>query len=201
MDNQQATPTEAEIAWMAGILEGEGSLTMAPQHTGKEKSDRYLKIAVHIQIYNTDAGIIWKVAEIIEKLGITPHITEREQKALQMEGRPAYLTKDSLLTLRLGKVREALRFLEAVRPWMFGDKGKRADLMLKFLRRRISALSHRGHNGQQGGFRPSYDAEDWRTLKEFLALGGRSTKHEVVERVLNEYEQRARDNPQFVELA
>lgn len=195
MDNQQATPTEPEIAWLAGILEGEGTLTMAPQHTGKTGDDRYLKIAVCINIYNTDAGIIGKAVEVIEKMGINPHLKEREQKPLQMVGRPGYLNKDSLFTVRIRKLREGLTFLEALRPWLFGDKAKRADLILKFIRRRLSVVEGAGHKGQQGGFRPSYDAEDWRTMKEFLALGGRSTKHELVERVLNEYEQRVATNP------
>jgi hypothetical protein len=191
MDNQQATPTEAEIAWLAGIIEGEGSLTMAPQPTGKKGDDRYQKIAFHIVIYNTDGGIVLKAVEIIEGLGIFPHIMERKQKMLQMEGRPGYLTKDSLFTLKIMKIRDALVLLEAVRPWLFGDKGKRADIILKFIRRRIQVLSDAGHNGMQGGYRPSYDVEDWKIMKEFLDLGGRSTKMPLVERVLNEYERRA----------
>ncbi len=195
MDDQQATPTEAEIAWLAGIMEGEGSLTMAPQHTGKAKDDRYLKIAVHIVIYNTDAGIICKVIEIMEKLGISPHLMERQQKTLQMEGRPGYLTKDSLFTVKVMKLRQGLELLDRLRPWLFGDKGKRADLIMKFMRRRLSVVEKAGHYGTQGGYRPSYDVVDWQTMREFLQLGGRSTKVDLVERVLNEYEQSARANP------
>ena len=200
MDNRQATPTEPEIAWLAGILEGEGTLTMAPQRTGKAGDDRYLKIAVHISIYNTDAGIILKAAEIVEKMGISPHIKEREQKPLQIEGRPGYLTKDSLFIVRIRKLREALTFLEAIRPWLFGDKAKRADLILKFIRRRVAVIEGAGHNGTQGGFRPSYDVHDWQTMSEFLALGGRSTKNDLVARVLNEFEQRAPANSVISEL-
>jgi len=193
MDNQQATPTEAEIAWLAGILEGEGSLSLAPQKTGDKKDDRYHKLAVHIVIYNTDGGIIGKVVEIMEKMGVSHHISERQQKPLQMEGRPSYLTRDSLFTVKVQRVRPSLHFLETLRPWLFGDKGKRVDLMLKFLRRRIDTLNECGHSGTQGGFRAPYDVEDWQIAKEFLELGGRSTKMPLVERVLNEYEQRARE--------
>jgi hypothetical protein len=112
-----------------------------------------------------------------------------------MIGRPDYLTKDSLFTVKIMKLREAEHLLGTLRPWLFGDKANRADIMLKFLRRRIASLTGVGHNGMHGGFRPGYDAEDWRTLKEFMSLGGRSTKMSFVEGVLNEFEQRIAEGP------
>ena len=192
MDNQQATPTEAEIAWLAGILEGEGSLTLAPQPTGP-KGSGYLKIAFHVMIYNTDGGIIRKVVEIMGRLGIDPHIKERAQKPLQMEGRPGYLNRDTMFIVRIRTLDDIVKFLTPLRPWLFGDKGARADLILQFVSKRINKI--RG-TYRKGPTTP-YDAEDWQTVKQFLELGGRSTKMPVVERVLNEHEQRARREPRF----
>ncbi|MFC9963614.1 hypothetical protein ACFVH4_05135 [Nocardia ignorata] len=52
-------PTEAETAWLAGLLEGEGSFAMIKCHVGG-KVYRYPKIVVNM----TDRDIISRVADL-----------------------------------------------------------------------------------------------------------------------------------------
>lgn len=189
MDNQQATPTEAEIAWLGGIITGEGTLSMAPQKTGK--GTKYHKISIVVRIYNSDAGIILKALDILEKLGINPHLTEREQKPLQLEGRDAYTSRNPMLTLQTNLLGPAQRLLRAVQPWLAGEKAKRAELMLRYLDRRLSMIEARAAKTVAtggGGFKVPYDAEDWQICSDFLELT-KSTKKAFVAGVLNEYEQ------------
>lgn len=200
MDDQQATPTEAEIAWLGGIIEGEGTLSLAPQRTGKpsvKTGEQYHKIHVVVRLYNSDAGIILKALEIMERLGVNPHMTEREQKPLQLEGRDAYTSRNSMITLHVGLMAPAQRLLRAIRPWLFGEKSKRADIMLRFLDQRLDKIEQRKARkvtSGGGGWKVPYDESDWKLCAEFMELT-RSTKKVFVAGVLNEYEQSALDNP------
>jgi hypothetical protein len=195
MGNQQATPTEGEIAWLGGIIEGEGTLSLAPTRTGGtgRNGQQYHKIVVMVRLYNSDAGIILKALEIMEKIGINPHLSEREQKPLQLVGREAYRSQNSMITLHIGLMEPARRLLRTIQPWLFGEKSKRAEIMLRFLDRRLTMIEAKGakasSGGPQGGWKVPYDEEDWKLCSEFLGLT-RSTKKEFVAGVLNEYEQR-----------
>jgi len=146
-----------------------------------------------VRLYNSDAGIILKALEIMEKIGVSPHICEREQKPLQLAGREAYRSQNSMITLHIGLMAPAQLLLQTIRPWLFGEKAKRADIMLRFLDRRLQMIEDRGarksSSGPQGGWKIPYDEEDWKLCSEFLGLT-RSTKKEFVAGVLNEYEQR-----------
>ena len=48
-ENQQGTPTEAEIAWLGGIIEGEGSV-MLSCFVRDERAKP--KVGVEIKLYN-----------------------------------------------------------------------------------------------------------------------------------------------------
>lgn len=196
MADQQATPTEGEIAWLGGIIEGEGTLSLAPTKAGSigKNGKHYHRIMVIVRLYNSDAGIILKALEIMEKVGVHPHMSEREQKPLQLVGREAYRSQNSMITLHIGLIGPAQRLLQTIQPWLFGEKAKRAAIMLRFLDRRIARIEAKGarksSGGPQGGWKIPYDEEDWKLCSEFLDLT-RSTKKDFVAGVLNEYEQRA----------
>ena len=52
---------EADIAWLAGIIDGEGNIHMG-KHLGGNKGKRYLDIKVRVS--NTDMRMIKKISEI-----------------------------------------------------------------------------------------------------------------------------------------
>lgn len=182
-DNRQATSTEMEIAWLAGIIEGEGTLMMG---LWQRETNRKPKIGLQVKIYNSDAGIIRKCAEILETLTVGFHLKEREMPAVRRpDGEGSYRANAPMLTLTVSKLEHVHRILTAIQPWLFGEKASRAILMLKFLERRFVKFEDNSM-----GKRAPYDADDLRVVLQFC----RGTKRgdvEAVERVLNELEQSA----------
>ena len=144
------------------------------------------KVGLQVKIYNSDAGIILKCADIIERMSIGFHLNEREQKPmLKADGAGEYRSIDPMLTLTVSALDHVRRILVAIRPWLFGGKATRADLMLKFLERRFAKFED-----ESMGKRAPYDAGDIRLVLQFVKNGKRGDL-KAVERVLNELEQNA----------
>ena len=180
-DNQQATPSKCEIAWLAGLIEGDGTLALSVhERRGHEGSNP--KISVLVRIYNTDAAIIKKCTEILDKLGVGCHIEEREMKPLlKPDGNGAYHSPDPMLAVSVKKFDGMLTLMNKLRPWLFGDKAPRADLILKFLTRRLAYIEKEGN----GNTRIAYQREDLETVREFYGLTRKSLNLNL-ERVLND---------------
>lgn len=177
VDNQQATPSEAEIAWLAGIIEGEGSLGL---NASKRKDRSSVKIHVVVRIYNTDAGIISKCVEILKGLNVGHYIQERNLgPTLKINGKD-YKARDPILEIQVKKFQDAYILLQKIRPWMFGDKHLRASLMLQFLERRLERI-----NKFQGNTRIPYNKGDLAPVKKFYELTQVKRNREL-ERVLND---------------
>ena len=182
-DNQQPTPTEGEIAWLAGIIEGEGTLIMSLWQRN-EREGQKPKVGLQVKIYNSDAGIILQASSILERLAVGFHLKERDMPPMLKPGGDGYYAPSApMLTLTVSKLSAVAAILQAIRPWLYGDKAARADLMLKFLKRRFSKFED-----ESMGKRAPYDAGDIRLVLKF-AQSGRRADTRTVERVLNELEQ------------
>lgn len=183
-DNQQATPTEGEVAWLAGIIEGEGTLCMSMWSRASYAVDRRPKIGLQVKIYNSDAGIIRKAASILELLAVGFHLKERDMPPMaKAGGEGEYAPTAPMLTLTISKLSAVNHVLKTIRPWLFGEKSARADLMLQFLERRFAK-----YETKSMGKRAAYDAGDVRLVLAFVKNGRRGDV-KTVERVLNELEQ------------
>lgn len=122
MGNQQAT--QAEIGWLAGIIDGEGHIGISRQ--GTKKGDA---IKMDLQIVNTDYGLIQKVLVVIEKLGVNPHIRERTHNKA---------TWATNWVVTVGKMAHVKRILDATKEHLTGLKREKAELMLALIESRMT---------------------------------------------------------------
>lgn len=185
-DNQQATPTDAEVAWLAGLIEGEGSLMLTAWARDEKGAPHSLKVSANIVLYNTDGGIIEQALNVLEALQIPFYVKEREQKPMMRPGGGHYMPTAPMLSVLVKTMPGALRLLQRLSPWLYGEKAARARIMIRFLERRLAKIV-----ANDGNYRNvKMDAEDLRCVSEFYGLtkAGRSP---AVERVLNELERHA----------
>ena len=184
MGNQQGTLTDGELGWLAGIIEGEGSITMNVRKK-HWKGWNGIGIDITVCVSNTHGRILERVADLLFRLTDShPHINEFAKSPVYKSDGTTYLNpKTSIMNISVGRMTDILKVLHAIMPHMVGEKVGRARLMISFIERR---LERKGDHAVRNG--PSwYDAYDWETVAEFYRIKNKPLPPEV-QGLLNEYE-------------
>jgi len=184
-ENQQKTPTESEIAWLAGVIECDGSV-MLSAHCRKECPQAMPKVGVEIKFYNTDAGLIAKVVDILERLGVGHYIVNRPQNLMEMSNGSVYGAKKDMLAVVVKRLTAAYKLSKILEPWMFGEKGHRLRLMIQFLARRHKKTGFSNTGSAKSG---EYDRGDIELIQLFYKdfVKKPSVNKDLVEGLLRDY--------------
>jgi len=155
MRNQQETMdiSEADIGWLAGIIDGEGSVSLA---FGFVRNGRLNNMSPRVEIGNTDKELVEKFVRLVKALGGGIYMSLKKEsnqsklvKAKKGRGfKPLYYAK-AVGFLRTKKI------LDAVLPHLTGEKRHRAKLIMKFIDSRLKK-----NPKATGGRYAPYDAED-----------------------------------------
>ena len=130
MDNPQAK--SEELAWLAGILDGEGSfLFLDNGHKGSYKGKNVVPV---IYITNTCGEIIDYSVSIMTKIGFNPRVYTKQYRAKET-WRPAF-------RIDVNKYSHMAMLIEAILPYL-RSKGGQARLMMRFLKAREGRLHTR----------------------------------------------------------
>jgi len=150
--NPQAKVTEIEKAWLAGIIDGEGSLRIDYPREKGSASPRII-------ITNNDWALIEKVVDICQRIGVTPHVAQRK-------GRRSF-TKD----VQILNMTKLLTILPAVMPYLTGQKEKQAIILFNFCKQRKELVVNSLSNGDR-----TYTKEQINMIYEI-----QNAKHKVTE--------------------
>ena len=184
MGNQHGTPTEAQLGWFTGILEGEGSLTL---NVRKKSWNGWngIGIDLQLQIVNTDGYIIEECASIIEGIiGSPPRIMERGiiPDRMTTDG-TIWRQNKRMLIVGLSKMAHIKTVVDKIMPYMIGEKKARARIISKFIERR---MTHKGEHTKGG--QSWYDGYDWSLVKDFYSISGGKLPDQV-EGIVRDYTQ------------
>jgi hypothetical protein len=129
--NQQETLTEEEIGWLAGLIDGEGSIIMSNRH---KKIGKWEGKGVEVQVTmgNTDGGIVKKYIDLLRKIGINPYVVER------MPNQHGHLIRP-IVYATISRMEHIKKLLEILEPNLAGEKKHRAKIMIEFVTKRISS--------------------------------------------------------------
>lgn len=132
MDNQQER-FELELAWLAGIIEGEGWISLMLVKSAKKNGISLPAYVPNIGLVNTDLSIVEKAEELFNKLGL------KYRKQL----RKAYVGSDGASRKEKKEIsiatHENFKILaKAIYPFMVGIKKQRIEKVLKFIELRAS---------------------------------------------------------------
>lgn len=112
----EVMPTKkTDIAWLAGIIDGEGCITV----TRKYKSGFNVS---RVSITNTDEGILCEIKRILEEWLVLYTVFPNNQKGKK----PCY-------QIRLDRKMEAKFVLEKVMPYLRSVKRQKAAFFLSFV--------------------------------------------------------------------
>jgi ribosomal protein S6 len=123
---------EVDVAWLAGIIEGEGCLiSRFYNEECRNNKRRGINLFVRIQIINNDAIIIQKTTKILSALGVGYYY--------QINKRKKSNHNDTLIVVVQGKGR-VKKLLKAIMPYLSG-KLKQAKF-LKWIIERREEMAH-----------------------------------------------------------
>lgn len=122
MGNQQEM-SEIELVWLAGLLNGDGCFSL----TFRTRQNK-LKCDMSLTLTQCDAAVIDKADSTFTKIGIVSGISEYASSGAGVR------TK---WNLRISKMAHISRAIDAVIPYMTGEKAAQARLMKRYLDRRM----------------------------------------------------------------
>ncbi len=112
---------QTSLAWLAGIIDGEGCLTLFMKSNLSGNGKRIKSVTANLTITNTSATIINEARSLLIENGIKfTFVTPRAST-----GRP-------LRRLSVRNYDSILKLLDLVKPYMVG-KTEQADLMRRFI--------------------------------------------------------------------
>jgi hypothetical protein len=113
---------ETEAAYVAGIIDGEGSLTLI--HRRRNEARGWENIEPHVRISNTDLELMNYLSVL---LGARPYVSHGRPKS---HWKPQY-------TISVSAFAEIAALLERIMPYLV-IKRRRAEIMLRIVRRRLA---------------------------------------------------------------
>ena len=140
---------ETDLAWLAGIWDGEGSIVLF----SNQEKDGTKKIKPVCVVVNTDISIINEIQRIL--VGIECNFVIHERKPKNRKHNVCWAVSTSnMLYLK--------RFLDQVSPYLKGLKKSRADILSRYVNQRLLKVDKRKFNGTT-----PYDDKDWSFIDEF----------------------------------
>jgi hypothetical protein len=139
-----------ELAWLAGIMEGEGTFSIYHQKRKGADSDQ---LRATVSLTNTDPYLINKAFSIFQSIGVEMHIHEYDNK--KGSTRTVY-------DMQTSKHTNVKVICEKLLPYLFGEKSAKAKMLLRFVTKRLEKLGP--DNNTRGG---KYDEEDWEQFNSF----------------------------------
>jgi LAGLIDADG DNA endonuclease family protein len=183
-DNGQQTVNDAEKAWLAAMIEAEGSITMSVfTRSGRTQN---LRIIPRVVFTNTDHGLIERFAALLTKAGIGRHIRHTKPNNVKYGKLVNKSYKDITYVSVEGFKRVSL-LLDAVTPFMFSVKKDRAEVLNKFLKQRLVYAEASG--ALKGNY--AYRESDVHLMLDFLRLT-KTVNFDRIAGMLNEHTQEAK---------
>lgn len=131
MGNQHTL--EVELAYLAGLIDGEGTITL--ERTGNRRLSGVTGLSPHVVIANTNEAIIQYAVQLFQRLGVNPHI-KTQLKGYGSRQKTCYWVGMTGLT-------KSRKVLEPLLPYLVG-KTAQARLVLDFIYYRGSTAEAKG---------------------------------------------------------
>lgn len=120
MDNPQVT--EIELSWLAGIWDGEGTISV-------RLNRKIMQISPRLNVVNTNPHIMSRVDDILTRIGVVHYIREKGEGGFGGSNKQCWI-------ICIDTLRGSFIWLQYVKPYLVG-KVKQAEFLEKFVNSRI----------------------------------------------------------------
>lgn len=164
-DNQQVRPvSEFELGYIAGLLDGEGSIYVKAWL--QRKKDIRIEPCICL-VSNTNRDMIETAKNIYERLGIAFYIESRELKKKSKDG----IRYQGVWSFYVRGIKRVKRVLDIFLPLLVAKKPQ-AELLLQWCERRIAVP-------QKGGIYWKYTQKDIDLAQQIKDLNATRSKYSL----------------------
>ena len=139
MDNQQAN---LDKLWIACFVETEGSIGFGAQNYNP-KDKRVDRLTPIITISNTDIGLIDRAAGILKSWNVGYYINTRKDSK--------YPNAKIGYVINSWGFKRAQKLLGIIYPYIYGEKKRKADAVLEYIRIATEVMNYRKQNFKKAG--------------------------------------------------
>ena len=155
MDNQH-TPKETDLAYLAGLIDGEGTVTLE-KHGRRRKGNNEMGISPIVLVANTDYTLIQHTVNLFRKLGVNPYVKSQNPKKKNRRKKTCYWVTCKGLN-------KCKRILIPLLPYLVGKQAQ-ARLILEWIESRGDT------NVAKGKPYSDYDFQIWDKVKSINHRG------------------------------
>lgn len=134
MGNQQ----ERSLAWLAGIIDGEGTVSIQVYTL----PDGRIRVTPFIAIVNTDDGILQGVREALDDIGVVYRNCKAPSSGQGFE------SKLECSNIRIDGAKPVKKMLEILREYFRSKKRRSAEVILQYLKSRETTGFSRDEKGR-----------------------------------------------------
>lgn len=124
---------EVELAYLAGVIDGEGTITI--ERTGNRRLNGIQGLSPKVVVANTDTALIDYCANLFKRIGVKPHI--------KMQKRGYKTRKKDQYWITIGTLTKCRKLLIPIMPFLIA-KHAQAELVMEFIRIRGDTLEAKG---------------------------------------------------------
>jgi len=113
---------ETQLAWLAGLIDGEGSIILSQQRDGTMNT--------YLVITNTNVDILNNAEKIYQEFGINPHWYEKKNYRSH---------HNKSFNLQITRLKQINLVLKAILPYLIGKRAQ-AETFIRYADRRLKLL-------------------------------------------------------------
>lgn len=179
MSNEQGIPnvSEVELGWLAGIIDGEGSVIL---FLGVRKGEKLNNVSPEVVMGNTDFAMIDRYVDILGRLGVGLFVGTKlpSYKTGIENSHPSTKKYKPLKVVTTAGFLRVKKLLDVVTPYLVTDKRKKSELLLQLIDRRLSRCVA---NGKYSNKR--YDVGDLQIMWQICQMMKSKHAHIVEDRL------------------
>lgn len=137
--------TNTQLAWLAGIIDGEGCITAGiyPTKVSRADGSQGYKLSYFVSVTNTNDDIILAVNELFAALTTVKPVFHIHDSTARKKNP---LTQKTCYRVHVAGGKQVSRVLTAVLPYLVG-KRKQAEVLLAVISHRERICAKAGHRG------------------------------------------------------
>lgn len=168
MDNQQER-FEKRMSWLAGIIEGEGWITLMRRLVHQKNKKKTICFTPNIGMTNCDKFIVNEVKNLFDSL----NLHYRFQTRIGKIGSDGILRK-TRFEISIASMRDIKTLANRILPYMIGEKKNRVHKLFEY----FDVRERKGKKGPNS----KYGYEEEKIYKELYSYKGKSQS-----KILNDY--------------